>query len=95
MERLKKTQQKAARVPATRKRARSTASSAEERALDKEPRSKARKTTDNTIDFDRCCACFGLYADDAGADREWIECSCGRWIHEECIENVIRDTNSK
>ena len=94
-ERLKKTQEKAARTPATHKRARSTASSTEERALDKEPRSKAPKTTDDTIDFDRCCACFGLYVDDAGTDREWIECSCSRWIHEECVENVIHDANGK
>ena len=93
-ERLKKTQEKAARAPATQ-RARSTASSTEERALDKEPRSKAPNRTDDTIDFDRCCACFGLYVDDAGTDREWIECSCSRWIHEECVENVIHDANGK
>ena len=96
-ERLKKTQEKAARVPATHKRARSIASSTKERALDKEPRSKAPKTTDDTIDFDKCChaACFGLYVHDAGADREWIECSYSRWIHEECVENVIHDANGK
>jgi len=88
-ERAKKAQEKASKAPATRKRPRSTAIPTETRPLDKEPRSKTPKVIDDSIDFDRCCACFGLYADDAGTDREWIECSCSRWIHEDCVENVI------
>ena len=94
-ERAKKAQEKASKAPATRKRPRSTAIPTETRPLDKEPRSKTPKVIDDSIDFDRCCACFGLYADDAGTDREWIECSCSRWIHEDCVENVIYDANSK
>ena len=94
-ERAKKAQEKVSKAPATRKRPRSTATSTETRALDEEPRLKTPKAIDDSIDFDRCCACFGLYAEDAGTDREWIECSCSRWIHEDCVENVIYDANGK
>ena len=75
-ERAKKAQEMAAKTPAPRRRVRSTATSIENGALDEEPRSKTPKAIDDSIDFDRCCACFGLYADDAGTDYEWIECSC-------------------
>ena len=94
-ERAKKAQEKVSKAPATRKRPRSTATSTETRALDEELRLKTPKAIDDSIDFDRCCACFGLYAEDAGTDREWIECSCSRWIHEDCVENVIYDANGK
>ena len=35
---------------------------------------------------DVCCVCFGSYEDDAGTDREWLQCRCGRWIHEDCVD---------
>ena len=38
-------------------------------------------------DTNRCCVCFGKYEDDAGTGREWLECCCTRWIHEDCIDN--------
>ena len=31
--------------------------------------------------------CFGVYADDAGTGREWLQCQCSRWIHEDCIDD--------
>jgi len=33
-----------------------------------------------------CCTCFGLFGDDLGTEREWLRCKCGRWIHEDCID---------
>ena len=39
------------------------------------------------IDTNRCCVCFGKYEDDAETGREWLECCCTRWIHEDCIDN--------
>ena len=44
---------------------------------------------------EECCACFGLYSDDIGTGREWLECACGRWLHEDCVENIVYDTNGK
>ena len=53
-----------------------------------QPNAKRSKcNADEEIDVNRCCACFGLYADDAGTGREWLHCRCSRWIHEDCIDN--------
>ena len=43
--------------------------------------------TDEEIDVNRCCVCFELYADDSGTRREWLQCQCSRWIHEDCIDD--------
>ena len=63
------------------------------------PRKKPRKeqhnlSADAEIDTNVCCVCFGLYSEDiSGAD--WIECGCGRWLHEECAEECVVDANGK
>ena len=44
-----------------------------------------------TIHTDLCCVCFGTYDEDIETGREWLECCCGRWIHEECIDDVDVD----
>ncbi len=56
-----------------------------------QPRSKRHKRADNAdvdtnVDTNTCCVCFETYEDDVveGNGREWIECSCGRWLHEDC-----------
>ena len=46
-----------------------------------------KQSADDEIDVNRCCVCFGMYADDAGTGREWLECRCSRWIHEDCIDD--------
>ena len=40
----------------------------------------------DAIDTDECCVCFATYEDDVKEEngRTWIECSCGRWLHEDC-----------
>ena len=48
---------------------------------------RSKYTADDEIKVNRCCVCFGMYADDAGTGREWIECRCSRRIHEDCIDN--------
>ena len=48
---------------------------------------RSKHSADDEINVNRCCVCFGMYADDAGAGREWLECQCSRWIHEDCIDN--------
>ena len=40
----------------------------------------------STIDTNQCCVCF-IYCQDDVAEangRNWIACSCGRWLHEDC-----------
>ena len=37
--------------------------------------------------------CFVTYEDDVldGAGVEWISRKCGRWLHEDCVEDVVKD----
>ena len=35
------------------------------------------------IDVNTCYICFGMYE-----GSEWRECVCGRWVHEDCIDDV-------
>ena len=49
-------------------------------------------TADDEIDANRCCVYFGMHADNAGTGREWVECQCSRWIHEDCIDDDYVDT---
>ena len=39
--------------------------------------------------------CFVHYADDIldGSGADWIFCKCGRWLHEDCVEDVVKDNN--
>ena len=60
-----------------------------------EPKPKAPRLIEDSINTDGYCACFGLYTDGIGTGREWLECACGRWIHEECIEDVVYNANGK
>lgn len=48
---------------------------------------------DHSIYSDLCCVCFGDYADDEGTGREWLQCLCSRWIHEDCMD--ITDNTGK
>ena len=57
------------------------------------PPAKAPRVSDD-IDTEECCACFGQYSDDIESGREWLECACGRWVHEDCVENIVYDTNA-
>ena len=36
------------------------------------------KRTDDKIDVNTCCTCFGLCADGTGTETEWLKCICGR-----------------
>ena len=46
-----------------------------------------------TVDAENvCCVCFQLYQGD-DEDTDWIQCACGRWLHEDCIDedDIIQD----
>lgn len=109
LQREKKTAEKAAAnlkgkaVPARRKRSQlesdtctvANSDSGTSPTDESEPKSKAPRLNDDSINTDECCACFGLYTDDIGTGREWLECTCGRWIHEDCVENIVYDANGR
>ena len=48
-------------------------------------RKRNETAVDDTILSDTCCVCFGLFCDDHGTGREWLQCTCGRWIHDDCV----------
>ena len=55
--------------------------------------SLSRVTTVATVDGENaCCVCFQFYLGDE-EDTYWIQCACGRWLHEDCIdvEDIIND----
>jgi len=54
-------------------------------------------TYSEVIDPNKCCMCFVSYEDDVleGARTDWIFCKCGRWLHEDCVEDVVVDSNGE
>jgi len=52
-------------------------------------------TDGEDIDPDTCCMCFGSYEDDVidGGGAQWISCRCGRWLHEDCVEETVVDSD--
>ena len=57
-------------------------------------RSRIQENLDETINADLCCVCFGSYQEDIGTGREWVQCRCHRWLHEDCVDNGDMDENS-
>ena len=49
---------------------------------------------DDGIDINVCYMCFVHYNDDVmeGSGADWIFCKCGRWLHEDCVEEVVTDS---
>ena len=47
---------------------------------------KRKRSSDmeRSINTDECCVCLGTYLEDLDTDRDWLQCCCGRWIHEDC-----------
>ena len=52
-------------------------------------RKKARGDMDATVESDLCCVCFGSYQEDIDTGREWLQCSCNRWVHEDCVDLLV------
>ena len=66
----------------------SEASSSAERAHGSNPKGKASV---ESIDPNTCCMCFGSFEDDVcnGDGAGWVSCNCGRWLHEDCVEDYV------
>ena len=54
-------------------------------------------TVNDSIDVNVCCMCFETYENDVleGNRAEWIDCACGRWLHLDCAEDHVVDSNGK
>ncbi len=44
-----------------------------------------------------CCTCDCLYKQDVaeGTGADWLACACGRWLHEECVDDCMKDEEGK
>ena len=40
----------------------------------------------------QCCVCFEMYDPLEG---DWVQCSCTRWLHEDCVLDVTKDADGK
>ena len=60
-----------------------------------EPTLSREDSISNEITDEHCCVCFGMFSDDTGTGREWIQCSCSRWLHEDCILEVLTDASGQ
>ena len=60
------------------------------------PLKKAR-VQDETIDENVCCVFFISYGEDVQnkSGKEWVMCACSCWLHEDCAEDCIVDSNGK
>jgi len=54
----------------------------------KKPLLETRAEVDND---NQCCVCFDEYVE----GDTWVQCSCERWLHEDCVIDVIMDSNGK
>ena len=39
-----------------------------------------------------CAFCFESYCEDG---REWVKCACQKWVHEDCVEEIVYDLEGK
>ena len=75
----------------TRRKSPTSSNSMQDRTRAKVPKLSAL----DLIDPNQCCACFGLYEDDVGTGCEWLQCCCSRWIHEDCVEDIVQGENGE
>ena len=52
--------------------------------------------SDLDLDY-QCSKCFGMYKEDIdlGNGAEWVQCGCGQWIHEDCIDKSVTGEDRK
>ena len=55
------------------------------------PRKPLLETTAEIDNDNQCCVCFDEYEE----GETWVQCSCTRWLHEDCVIDVIMDSNGK
>ena len=56
-----------------------------------------RQCLEETDSSDKRCVCFQAFEEDVWQETgvDWVQCSCTRWLHEECILDCIIDSNGE
>ena len=88
---------KAAQREEKTRRAEPKESKATRRRGDKEPQNSVpakraciEMRAQDVINDNECCVCFVAYEDDTSG-TDWVECACGRWLHEDCADDCVID----
>ena len=85
-------------APVPKKKARIVSESSKNQPSTSRASTSSGATTSDEIDTNECCVCFRTYSEDVleGTGLEWVECVCGRWLHEDCISyDISTDANGK
>ena len=100
-ERAKKAEEKAKKADGKARAAAAKAASNTTRNLKRAPKRKnnaseplaKRARSELEVDANTCAICFGTYEEDllGGGGEDWIQCTCGKWVHEECVEDCEPD----
>ena len=94
-ENKKKAEEKAKKIT---ERAKKTAEKATQRTKRVTGRKRMANTVPSTskkrnieINENECCVCSGTYEKDVeeGNGREWLNCTCGRWLHDDCVSGAV------
>lgn len=49
-----------------------------------------------TIDVNLCYICFQTYDSSDEDAGDWIECTCGQWVHEDCVDyDIVVDASGR
>ena len=53
------------------------------------------ETDEEEIDPNVCCLCFVIFEEDTREQTgaKWLSCACGRWLHEDCAEDIVVDSD--
>ena len=57
--------------------------------------SKMPGTDADSFNENECCVCFVSYKEDIldQSGKDWVGCACGQWLHEDCAEDCVLDSN--
>ena len=92
-----KLKEKVQQPPNTSSKGNHDTSTSSTRSSSKPPPPKKARVAHEAIDDSRCCVCFTTYEDDVlnKTGKDWVGCACGRWLHEECMEDCVLDSLGK
>ena len=96
-EKARKLKEKVQQLPNTSSKGNRDTSTSSTRRSSKLPPPKKARVAHAAIDDSWCCVCFTTYEEDVlnKTGKDWVGCACGRWLHEECMEDCVLDSTGK
>ena len=87
-ERKRREREEIAAEKKKRKEDKQTATKPKQKAVKHKPKKREKDATENDS---MCPICSSMYSLDVeeGNGRDWIQCACGIWLHDDCIPEAI------